>query len=142
MRPVVLLLLVSGTFVMAQPSEEDVKKELKRFQGKWEAVAAQGFDGKSPTDVELQLTTLEVDGDKFTMKTGSLTINGAITVDPTKKLKTIDVYLNGDKNNIMRGIYEIKGDTRKSCFALPGKDRPEKFRKEKDFMYLEWRQVK
>jgi len=42
----------------------------------------------------------------------------------------------------MRGVYEIKGDTRKSCFAEPGKDRPDRFRKEKGFMVLEWRQIK
>ena len=142
MRPFVLFLLFTTTSFAAQPSEEAVKKELKLFQGKWEAIAAQDFMGKSPTDVELQLTSMEIDGDKFTMKTGSLTITGTFSVDPTKKIKTIDVYLGNNKDNIMHGIYEIKGDTRKSCFALPGKDRPEKFRKEKDFMYLEWRHVK
>src|SRR2546426_575371 len=135
MRHVAMFVLISDTCLAAQPSEEDVKKELKRFQGKWEAVAAQGFDGKAPTDVELQLTTLEVDGDKFTMKTGSLTVSGTFAVDPTKKVKTIDIYFGDNKDNPMRGIYEISGDTRKSCFALPGKDRPDKLRKEKNYMY-------
>ena len=41
----------------------------------------------------------------------------------------------------MRGVYEIVGDTRKSCFALPGKDRPDKVAKAKGNLYLEWRQV-
>ena len=88
----VLLLLCAGSCFAVQPSEEAVKKELKLFQGKWDATGGQGFDGTVPTDIELQLTSLEVDGDKFTMKTGSLTIKGSFTVDPTKKPKTIDVF--------------------------------------------------
>ena len=139
---VVFFVSFSATCLAAQPSDDAVKKELKLFQGKWEAVSGQNFDGKKPTDVELQLTSLEVEGDKFTMKTGSLTISGAITIDPTKKVKTIDVFLGNSKDNVMRGIYEIKGDVRKSCFAEPGKVRPDGFRKEKGFMILEWRLVK
>ncbi|MBI1833051.1 MAG: TIGR03067 domain-containing protein [Planctomycetes bacterium] len=142
MYRLVFIFMFSGACIAAQPGNDAVKKELKKFQGKWEALAAYSFDGKAPTDVELQLTSLEVDGDKFTLKSGSLSIKGAFSIDPSKKLKTIDVYLGDNKDNIMRGIYEINGDVRKSCFALPGKDRPDKFRKEKDYMYMEWRQVK
>lgn len=137
-----LLLFCTGACFAAQPSEEEVKKELKLFQGKWEAVGGQGFDGAVPTDAELQLTSLEVDGDKFTWKTGSLTVKGSFTVDPTKKPKHIDVFFGDGKDNAMRGIYEIKDGVRKACFAKPGKDRPKEFRKEKDYMINEWRSVK
>ena len=138
---IVIFLSFAATCLAAQPSDDAVKKELKLFQGKWEAVSGQNFDGKKPTDIELQLTTMEIDGDKFTMKTGSLTITGTFTVDPTKKVKTIDVFLGDGKDNLMRGIYEHKGDTRKSCFAEPGKERPAGFRTEKGFMTLEWRKA-
>lgn len=141
-RLVPLLFLTIAGSAAGQPSDDAVKKELKLYQGKWEAIFAQDFDRKSPTDIELQLTTLEVDGEKFTMKTGSLTITGSFSLDPSKKPKTIDVYLGDNKENVMRGIYEIKGDTRKSVFSKPGEKRPQKFTKEKGFMTLEWRQVK
>jgi uncharacterized protein (TIGR03067 family) len=128
---------------LATQQDEAVKKEMKLFQGKWEGVSGQGLDGKAYTDIEAQLMSMEIDGDKFTMKTGSLTVSGTFTVDPTKKLKTIDVFFGDGKEPSLRGIYEIKGDTRKSCFAEPGKDRPDGFHKEKKgFMILEWRQVK
>ena len=143
MHRILLAVLLAGTaFAVEQPSDEAVKKELKLFQGKWEAIYAKGLDGIEQTNVELQLTSLEVDGDKFTMKTGSLTVTGRLAVDPSKKLKTIDIFFGDGKEPAMRGIYEIKGDTRKSCFAEPGKDRPDQFRKEKGYMVLEWRQVK
>ncbi len=136
------LFLSAATCLAAQPADEAVKKEIKLFQGKWEALAVQSLDGKQMTDVEVQLTSLEVEGEKFTMKTGSLTISGTFTVDPAQKLKTIDVFLGDAKDNVMRGIYVINGDVRKSCFTAPGKDRPTEFRKEKGFMIIEWRQVK
>jgi uncharacterized protein (TIGR03067 family) len=142
MRRLTLLLLVSAPCFAAQVSDDDVKKELKNFEGKWEAVAMQDFKGVEPTNVELQLTKLTVEGDKLTMETGSLTIKATFTVDPTKKPKTIDVFFNESKDNVMRGIYEQTGDVRKSCFAEPGKDRPDKFRKEKGFMTIEWKKTK
>ena len=138
MRHCIVVLLLGCSYVVAQPTDDAVKKELKLFQGKWQATFAQSFDGKEQTPIEIELTKLEVDGDKFTMKTGSLTVTGTFTVDPTKKVKTIDVYFGNSKDNMIRGIYEIKGDTRKSCFAMPGKDRPTEFRKEKNYQYLEW----
>jgi uncharacterized protein (TIGR03067 family) len=139
MRALIVLVLLAG-FGAAQPSEEDVKKDLKLFQGKWQAVAAYGFDGKPLTDQDLKTTTLVVDGDKFTMTSGGFTQEGTFKIDPTKKPKTIDAFLNKDKANIVQGIYEQVGDTRKSCFGE--KCRPDGFRKEKGFIYLEWKKVK
>ena len=139
MRYCTMVLLLACSAALAQPSDDAVKKELKLFQGKWQATFAQSFDGKEQTDIEIQLTSMEVDGDKFTMKTGSLTVSATFTLDPTKKVKTIDVFFGEGKDNVMRGIYEIKGDTRKSCFSMPGKDRPTAFSKEKGYMTLEWR---
>ena len=128
---VVPVLLLAGACFAAQPSEQEVKKELERFQGKWEAIASQSFDGTVPTDIELQLMSLDVEDDMFTMQTGSLTVKGKFAVDPTQKVKTIDIFFSGNKVNPMRGVYEIVGDTRKSSFAMPGKDRPDKVGKAK-----------
>jgi uncharacterized protein (TIGR03067 family) len=134
--------LIQSSATAVPGDSDEAKKELKLFQGKWDAIGGQSFDGVVPTDIELQLTSLEVDGDQFTLKTGSLTVKGAFSIDPTKKPKTIDVYFGDNKDNPMRGIYVIDGDTRKSCFAKPGKDRPDKFRKENEFLINEWRAVK
>ncbi len=142
MRHTIFALLFVGVAFAAQPSDEEVKKELKAFQGKWQATAAQSFDGQEQSAVEIELTKIEIDGDKFTMKTGSLTVSGTFSVDPTKKPKEINVYFGDGKDNPLKGIYEIKGDTRKSCFALPGKERPTEFHKKKDFQYLEWQKDK
>ena len=138
----ICVLLLTGACVSAQ-SEDAVKKDLKLFQGSWKAISAQGVDGKPLEPEELKPITLVVDGDKFTLNTGSLTVQGTFSIDPTKKLKTIDMFeKNSPEKVLMMGIYEIKGDTRKSCFTEPGKDRPDGFRKEKGFIILEWKQDK
>jgi uncharacterized protein (TIGR03067 family) len=142
MHRVIPILLLAGICFAAQPSDEAIKKELKLFQGKWEAIASQSFDGTVPTDIELQLMSLDVEDDTFTMKTGSITVKGKFVIDPAKKIKTIDILFDGNQDNPLRGVYEIGGDVRKSSFALPGKNRPSKVGKAKGNLYLEWRQVK
>jgi uncharacterized protein (TIGR03067 family) len=140
MRQLIVFVVLAG-FGLAQPSEVDVKKELKLFQGKWKAIAATGFNGEALTDQDLQSTTLVVEGDKFTMKTAEITIEGTFKIDPTRKPKTIDVILKTDKDNPLQGIYEQVGDTRKSCFSERA-GRPDGFMKKKGFLYLEWQKVK
>lgn len=143
MRYIVLFLALVGASGAAQPSQDAIKKDLKEFQGKWTANYAQGNDGKPLSEDELKATSLVVEESKFTLKSGETTIAGEFKIDPTKKVKTIDIYVGDDKTKpIVKGIYEIKGDTRRSCFAEPDKERPTEFRKEKGYLYLEWKRAK
>jgi uncharacterized protein (TIGR03067 family) len=136
-----IALLLAGACVAAgQPTGDAARKEMKRFQGKWKAVAAYS-EGKPLSTEELKVVSLVVEGNTFTLESGGTTIKGTFAIDPTQKTKTIDVFINGEKENIVRGIYEITGDRRKSCFAI-NKDRPDRFRKEKDYLYLEWAPAK
>src|SRR5262245_7860847 len=108
MRHAMLVLLFAGVAIAAQPSDDEVKKDMKLCQGKWQATFAQGFDGQAQSDVEIDLTKMEIEGDKFTLKTGSLTVNGRFKVDPTKKPKEINVFFGDADDNPLKGIYEIK----------------------------------
>ena len=49
-----------------------------------------------------------------------------ITLDPAKKPKTIDFQMTDavNKGRCQLGIYELDGDTLKSCFAAPAAERP------------------
>ncbi len=144
MRPAALFLLLSAISFAAQPTEEEIKKELKLFQGKWIATFIQPVGGKPYSEEMVKETFLEVNGDKFILtQQGQATLETRFKVDPTKKIKTIDIYDSNDSSNLLvKGIYEIKGDTRRSCFAEPGKDRPEAFTKDKDYLILEWKKAK
>ena len=49
-----------------------------------------------------------------------------IAIDPSKKPKTIDYEVTDGptKGKKHWGIYELDGDTLKSCFGAPGAERP------------------
>jgi len=121
--------------------EEAVKKELQQFQGSWKAVSILHVDGRRASDDEVQNTRLVVEGNKFTLTGENSTISGTFTVNPAKTPKTIDVRLTSKDGRATKflGIYQIQGDTRKSCFALPDKERPTQFSSEKGYFGFEWR---
>ena len=52
-----------------------------------------------------------------------------ITLDPAKEPKTIDYEMTEGvtKGKTQLGIYELDGDTFKSCFGSPGAERPTDF---------------
>jgi uncharacterized protein (TIGR03067 family) len=67
------------------------------------------------------------DGTWKVLEDGKVKFQGKLTVDPTKKPKTIDSMLSGDQEGtVVRSIYELKEDSLKHCFTV-NKDRPEAF---------------
>ncbi|MBM3994957.1 MAG: TIGR03067 domain-containing protein [Planctomycetes bacterium] len=128
----------------SKTSDDAMKKELKQFQGKW--AAAVMIDNGKPVDEKMRkATTLIVDGNKFVLKDDDKVIlEGTFKIDPLKKPKSIDatVSFGANKDVVVLGIYQIDGDVRKSCFADADKTRPDRFRKEEGFLYLEWKRIK
>lgn len=122
-------------------SEDIAKKELQRFQGSWKAVSIQRADGGQASRDELQSTRLVVKGTKFTLTGKNYTISGTFAINPARTPKTIDVLLTSKdgRETKLLGIYQIQGETRKSCFALPNKERPTQFSSEKGYIGFEWR---
>jgi uncharacterized protein (TIGR03067 family) len=69
-------------------------------------------------------------GDQTTTTMGGQTFMKAkITIDPSKKPRTIDYEMTDgfSKGEKQLGIYEVDGDTFKSCFGKPGAERPADF---------------
>jgi uncharacterized protein (TIGR03067 family) len=136
------LILLASLGTAGAPSDAAVKKELERFQGNWQAVSIQHVDGRLATEAELRVTRLVVEGNKFTLTGKDYSITGTFTIDPTRKPRTIDVMLANSKKpeEKILGIYQMKGGTRKSCFAFPGTDRPGDFQSAgKGYLRLEWK---
>jgi uncharacterized protein (TIGR03067 family) len=124
--------LIAGlaVFLLAgDNAKEDGKKELKKFEGTWQAVSVENDGVKAPDD-ELKILKITIDGDKYTVKSEDNVVSrGTFKVDPSKKPKTIDItHSEGDGSGQgMLGIYEFDGDTMKACYARPGEARPAKF---------------
>ncbi len=123
------LLMCGVVFLLAaRDAEEEIKKELKRFEGTWKWISLESEKMKLSEEA-LEHPRLKIMGDKFTVTEQATTFGGTFKVDPSKKPKTMDVtFTEGpEKGKTFTGIYELEGDTYKVCIDPEGKSRPKEF---------------
>ena len=128
-------LLVLGVLLTTIAFADDAKdkaimKDRKRIQGTWQ-VTALTINGNKAKDEDAKKITVVNGGDGTwnVRSEGKEISNGTSTFDPTKKPKTIDFTPTdgGGKGEQFFGIYQLRKDTRKLCFAPADKDRPKEF---------------
>jgi len=111
--------------------EEAIKKDRKLLEGTWRVVALE-VDGNKASDEDAKKIKVVngPDGTWTLFSDGQEVGKGTNSFDPTKQPKTNDItQTEGDgKGNLYLGIYELGENTRRLCFAPPGKDRPTEFR--------------
>lgn len=121
--------LLSGIAVAiaAEDAKEDaIQKELARFQGTWQLLSAE-TDGKKTPEEQAKQIRVVIQGNRHTVHFGDKVLAKEVrfAIDPARKPKTVDDTL--DDGRVIHGIYEIEGDTLRSCVAPIGKDRPTEF---------------
>lgn len=115
----------------ADDSNDDlVKKDRQRIEGTWKIVELE-IDGNKVKEEDIQKIRV-VNGPDGTWSVRSEdkeVIKGTSTIYPTQKPRMIDFTpTEGDqKGQVHLGIYELAENTRKLCFAPPGKARPTDF---------------
>jgi uncharacterized protein (TIGR03067 family) len=123
-----LVLVALGSLMAAdQPAvggekETAVKEDMKQLQGNWIVVSIQ-VNGKDLPQGKIGDPNASIKDDEYRIHDFRL----RLTIDPTKKPKTID--MDGKDGNgkplSMIGIYRLEGDTLQICLAKPGtKERP------------------
>jgi len=123
-------LLLSNLLGGVAPADEAARKELAALEGTWILQSLQ-FDGKDLTgDYKLSLVikgeTATVEGnDEVKMEYTRI----GLKLDPSTMPKCLDLRVVGgtQKDSVLEGIYELKGDELKLCVKVLGKDRPGKF---------------
>ena len=125
------LMVAFGHVALANlAKEEAIKKGRAKYQGIWRVIALE-VDGKKVPEKDAKKITVtnHADGTWIIKVDGKEVSQGTSKIDPTQKPKTIDFTptIGADKGKTFLGIYEINGQTRKLCFASPGKDRPTEF---------------
>jgi len=129
-RIVFLISLATVTIAPAWAEEnEAVKKDMAQLQGEWSMVSGSA-DGQPMPDPMLKQMKRTCKGDETTTTSaGNLFFKARITIDPSKKPKTIDYQMidGFTKGQKQLGIYEVEGDTFRSCFGKPGAGRPTDF---------------
>jgi uncharacterized protein (TIGR03067 family) len=109
------------------PSEGDAaKKELAKLGGTWQLVSAE-TDGKKLPEEQVKQIRVVIKAGKHTVYFGETVVaeGVAFRIDPTKSPKEVEDTLQDGRK--IRGIYELDGDTLRSCVAAPDKERPTEF---------------
>jgi uncharacterized protein (TIGR03067 family) len=128
MRRTLVGLVITFGFLGIANAQDDAKKELDKFQGKWKAEKLIFGGQEAPAEAAAKFA-ITCKGDEF-IPVDSPTDVATIKVDPSAKPKTIDLTEKNKKVSL--GIYELDGDTMKLCFAEPGTERPKAFESAKD----------
>jgi uncharacterized protein (TIGR03067 family) len=125
----VVALLALAASVHSQ--DDAAKKDLKGMEGTWDVALVEN-DGKKVDDEKKQAAIkLVVKNAKYTIYfQGKKLATGQIKLDATKKPRQIDAIAEDGptKGKAMKGVYELKGDEMRVCFAQPGGERPTEFR--------------
>ena len=108
---------------------EAVKKDLAQLQGEWSMVSGSASGESMPDVMAKQMKRVCKGEEVTTTRAGQLFFKAKITIDPSKKPKTIDYQMTDgfNKGQKQLGIYELEGDTFRSCFGKPGAERPTDF---------------
>jgi uncharacterized protein (TIGR03067 family) len=108
---------------------EAIKKDMAQLQGEWSMVSGSADGHPVPESMLKQMKRVCKGDETTTTSAGSLFFKAKITIDPSKKPKTIDYQMTDGftKGQKQLGIYEVEGDTFRSCFGKPGAERPTDF---------------
>jgi len=109
---------------------DPVKEELKKLEGTWKYVSME-MRGKARLEKEFMGSTIVIKGDSMVVeRDGKSTGEEAkMTIDPTKKPKTMDVVVAGKPDDAVLfspAIYELDGDTLRICAG--SEEPPEEFK--------------
>jgi len=123
-------ILVAGLLLAADAPNDAVKKDVDALQGTWALVSLE-VNGEKATKGDIKKERkMVVEGKMFSSTVDDKhSFKGTYKLDPGKKPKAVDVQVTeGDfKGKTLLGIYEIDGNTLRSCYAAPGKERPTEF---------------
>jgi uncharacterized protein (TIGR03067 family) len=110
-------------------NDQAVKKDLAQLQGEWSMVSGSADGQPMPDEMRKQMKRVCKGDETTTTMGGQMFIKAKITIDPSKKPKTIDYQMTDGvtKGKTQLGIYEVDGHTFKSCFGKPGAERPTDF---------------
>lgn len=126
----VAALLLSGIAAAGNAKDEAIKKDRQLYQGTWQMVSLTLKGNKAQEEDAKKIRVInQADGTGLLEVDGKVVAKATFIIDPTKKPKTIDLtFTEGDsKGQTLHGIYEVRKDTRKICYAQPGTPRPTEF---------------
>jgi uncharacterized protein (TIGR03067 family) len=120
------LLLTALAGCLLPAADASTQEEMARLEGTWQLVSSEA-DGKKLPDEQAKQIRVVIQGGKHTVYFGEKAIAEGVPfkIDPGKRPKQVEDTLPDGRK--VRGIYELDGDTLRSCVAAPDKERPTEF---------------
>jgi uncharacterized protein (TIGR03067 family) len=115
--------LQSSYFTSTLVAQEN-KTDKDLIQGTWTMESGEKGGEKAPDEIVKGLK-ITFDGDKIIVSLMDKTMEGAFTLDPTKKPKTMDFNVGPEK---IQAIYELSGNTLRICGTDAKEGRPGEFK--------------
>ena len=112
-----------------EEKKDILREKLGLLEGEWSMTSCER-DGQPLPRAIVKTGKRLARGNETTVMFGEqVFLKAAYSVGPTNQPKTIDYLLTSGPNmgEYQYGIYEIKGDTARFCFAAPGRPRPTDF---------------
>ena len=115
---------------VSSEDNEAIKKDMAQLQGEWSMVSGSADGQPMPAQMLKEMKRICKQDEITTTMAGQIFFKAKITIDPSKNPKTIDYQMTEGftKGKTQLGIYEVHGDTFKSCFSKPGAERPADFK--------------
>jgi uncharacterized protein (TIGR03067 family) len=124
-----LLVLVALVSTGHCDAPKSAAKDGEALLGAWQATAAE-VAGKPFGENVVKSISLVLEDGKYKVKVGPNPDEGTWKIDPSKKLKELDITgtMGPNKGKTFLCIYELNGDTLKVCYDLSGKAHPNEFK--------------
>jgi uncharacterized protein (TIGR03067 family) len=141
-----MTLLVVGLVLVVGQAKADDKADKDKLQGTWSLVMREK-DGQNEAVKEdsEEYIKIKIDGDKFLATLNNGDHEMAYVLDSSKKPKTIDLTLKGGDQDgkVMKGFFELDGDTLKICIGgTEAPDRPAEFKSKDEVKVFTFKRVK
>ncbi len=117
----------AATFLLLTVAAHASTPAGQELQGKW-VVKSFEYNGSEVERLKNAIREFKDGKYSLTPKTGEA-IEGAVTLDTSQSPKAIDLDVNG---RIIKGIYELDGDTLTLCYNLASDERPSEFASKPD----------
>jgi uncharacterized protein (TIGR03067 family) len=126
---IAVLIGLTAVFSVGAAENEAPKKDLAQLQGEWTMVSGSVQGQPLPDELVKQMKRICKGDELTTTRDGETFFKAKVTIDASKTPKTIDYDMTEGttKGKKHLGIYEVDGDTLKSCFSAPGDERPTDF---------------
>jgi uncharacterized protein (TIGR03067 family) len=136
-------LLSASVIVRTDDSKENntPDPDLRLLQGTWKI---QYHETAGNEDTLETLWEMEIKGSEYSLTALGTTTKGTIKLDSSKKPKHLEYTIDDDSETTFFGIYELMGDTYKTCDVQMDKDpRPTEFKtRAKTGQIAIWKKVK